>query len=296
MVEFPKVSIALCTYNGERFLKEQLDTLINQTYSNLEIIAVDDCSNDNTVAILTSYAYKYTFLKVFLNAANLGFTKNFEKAISLCSGDYIALCDQDDIWSPEKINELIKYSQGKVLVYHDSKLIDAEGKDIGKKISDRFNMFQGNDPRPLLFFNCISGHSMLFEKRIISEIIPIKFVGFHDWWIAYIAANMGSIGYIDKCLVNYRQHEESVSDVMNLKKTKKPNDWTFKQWLVLCASYEKNRYPVFVRNAYNLYFSNRNKKGISFERLFFLLRNRGLLLGLQKKSQLSKINFILKQL
>ncbi len=296
MTKFPKVSIALCTYNGECFLKEQLDSLINQTYSNLEIIAVDDCSNDGTVALLTSYARKYAFIKIFLNASNLGFTKNFEKAISLCSGDYIALCDQDDIWSFEKIEELISYSGGNVLVYHDSKLIDAEGKDIGKKISDRFNMFQGDDPRPLLFFNCISGHSMLFEKRIISEIIPIRFVGFHDWWIAYVAANMGSIAFVNKCLVDYRQHEQSVSDVMNLKKAKKPNDWTFKQWLALCASYRKNRYPDFVTNTYNLYFPKRNKKGINFKKLFFLLRNRGLLLALQKKSRLSKLNFILKQL
>ena len=86
------VSIALCTYNGEAYIKEQLDSLIDQTYPNCEIIIVDDCSKDGTVGILKQYADKYPQIKLHINGENLGYTKNFEKAINLCNGDYVALC------------------------------------------------------------------------------------------------------------------------------------------------------------------------------------------------------------
>src|SRR5258708_3925751 len=101
------VSIALCTYNGEAYLKEQLDSLIDQTYPNCEIIIVDDCSKDGTVDILKQYANEYTQIKLYINTENLGYTKNFEKAIVLCNGEYIALCDQDDIWDKNKISIMI---------------------------------------------------------------------------------------------------------------------------------------------------------------------------------------------
>src|ERR1700743_1857825 len=97
------VSIALCTYNGAAYIEEQLDTLVNQSYPNCEIIVVDDCSKDNTVKILSEYADKYPQVRIHINEKNLGYTRNFEKAIRLCKGEYIALCDQDDIWDPQKI-------------------------------------------------------------------------------------------------------------------------------------------------------------------------------------------------
>lgn len=289
-----KVSIALCTYNGERFLKDQLDSLVNQTYQNLEIIVVDDCSTDNTVKIINDYAAKHKFIKVFVNETNLGFTRNFEKAITLCSGEYIALCDQDDIWDTEKIKELIQHSINKVLVYHDSMLIDEQGNSLEKRISHRFNMFEGGDPRPLLLFNCISGHAMLFERKLVPEIIPIAFSGYHDWWIAYVAANIGTIGYVDKCLVSYRQHNESISDVMNLKKEKKKNEWELTHWLALCASFKKNKHSLFVENINRLY--EHSSSFLNFSKVAFLLKNNKVLLRLQKKSRLSKFNYVLKQL
>ena len=96
------VSIAMATYNGEKYLKEQLDSIYAQTYKDIEVIVCDDCSSDKTVEILDEYKEKYG-LKYYINEKNLGFKKNFEKAISLCSGDFIALADQDDIWIENKI-------------------------------------------------------------------------------------------------------------------------------------------------------------------------------------------------
>src|ERR1700739_3468336 len=112
------VSIALCTYNGEAYIKEQLDSLIDQTYPNCEIIIVDDCSKDGTVGVLKQYADKYPQIKLHINSENLGYTKNFEKAIRLCNGEYIALCDQDDTWDKNKISILIDQIGNNILIYH----------------------------------------------------------------------------------------------------------------------------------------------------------------------------------
>jgi glycosyltransferase involved in cell wall biosynthesis len=97
------ISIAMCTYNGERFIKEQLDSILNQTYKNFELIITDDDSSDKTITIIKEYIKQDKRIKLYQNNSNLGFIKNFEKAISLCSGDYIVLADQDDIW---KVNKL----------------------------------------------------------------------------------------------------------------------------------------------------------------------------------------------
>ena len=92
------ISIALASYNGSKYIREQLDSILEQTYQDFELIICDDCSTDNTWQILQEYAQKDSRIKVFENERNLGFKKNFEKAISLCNGKYIALSDQDDIW------------------------------------------------------------------------------------------------------------------------------------------------------------------------------------------------------
>src|ERR1700761_555678 len=114
------VSIAVCTYNGERFLSKQLDSLLRQSYSNIEIVIADDCSTDNTWSILQDYADKDARVKPYKNKYNLGHTLNFEKAIKLCKGEYIALCDQDDIWETDKISVFMENVGDVMLVYHNS--------------------------------------------------------------------------------------------------------------------------------------------------------------------------------
>src|SRR5690606_18169426 len=108
--------IALCTYNGGKYLIEQLDSLVKQDYPNIEIIIVDDCSKDTTLSILNSYSLHYPNIKIHVNENNLGYKKNFEKAIQLCNGEYIALSDQDDIWKLDKISKLINSIEKSVLI------------------------------------------------------------------------------------------------------------------------------------------------------------------------------------
>src|ERR1700748_3070750 len=98
MSKQPLVSVAMCTYNGEKYIRQQLDSILNQTWRNLEIVIVDDGSSDDTFAIISEYAEKDSRIKCFKNEVNLGFNKNFEHAVELTTGDYIAISDQDDIW------------------------------------------------------------------------------------------------------------------------------------------------------------------------------------------------------
>ena len=102
--DLPLVSVVICTYNGEKFLREQLDSLLAQTYPLLEFIVSDDHSTDKTPAILKGYAEKDTRFRIFLHQNNCGPNKNFERAIQLANSDHIAICDQDDVWAPDKIS------------------------------------------------------------------------------------------------------------------------------------------------------------------------------------------------
>ncbi|MFN8888482.1 MAG: glycosyltransferase, partial [Cyclobacteriaceae bacterium] len=133
----PSVSIVLATYNGEKYLRAQMDSLFAQTYPLLEIIAVDDCSSDSTVAILKEYAAVHPILHIYQNEVNLKHNRTFERGIRLAKGDCIALCDQDDIWLPEKISTLMEqWMPDSLLIHCDSEFIDAEGKSMNRKISD----------------------------------------------------------------------------------------------------------------------------------------------------------------
>ncbi|MBE9464163.1 glycosyltransferase family 2 protein [Dyadobacter subterraneus] len=268
----PLVSIALCIYNGEKFMREQLETLVNQTYPNLEIIAVDDRSKDSSLAILKEYADKYPFFTFYENEENLGYVKNFEKAISLCNGELIALSDQDDIWDLDKIRLQVEAIGDSQLVYHDSTLIDEKGKPTGKKMSDIINLYSGDNPKTFLFFNCISGHSCMIRKDLLPWALPFHKDFFHDQWLAYVAANVGKIEVIHDSLVQYRQHSTSSTDIMNKRKkiNKKyhENRDILKmqkelKWLKHCQSYKFNKYQDFVNRLVTL-FEERLSTFLSF--------------------------------
>lgn len=126
----PLVSVAMTTYNGEKFLREQIDSILNQTYQNLEIVICDDCFTDGTFGILEEYERRDSRIKLRRNERNLGFIKNFEQAVSLCTGEFIALSDQDDIWEPWKLEESVKNIEGYDLLCTNSLLVDEERRVI----------------------------------------------------------------------------------------------------------------------------------------------------------------------
>jgi glycosyltransferase involved in cell wall biosynthesis len=208
--DFPLISIAICTYNGEKYIEEQLDSIVNQSYPNLEIIVLDDCSTDNTIAIIKA-KYNYPNLKLYANNCNLGFIKNFEKILPLCNGEYIALADQDDIWHLDKILLQSKLIQNNLLVYADSELVDEDGISLNTKVSDRFNFVRGNPNLAFIISNCISGHNILFKKDLLAYALPLPLNVFHDIWLVFVASTIGTIDFVDLPLVKYRQHKKSVT-------------------------------------------------------------------------------------
>ena len=168
--------------------------------------------------ILSEYASKYPNLLVYRNEHNLGFTRNFELALTRCKGELIAFCDQDDLWDLCKIELQVAALADNLLIYHDSEFINEMNEPLHKKMSDLFNFYRGDDPRAFLFFNCVSGHAMLIRRRLLVDALPFREGFFHDWWLAYVAVNTGSIDYLPDCLVKYRQHEKSHTDFAENKK------------------------------------------------------------------------------
>jgi len=299
MSNHPLVSIAICTYNGALHLEEQLESIINQSYKNLEIIIVDDVSSDETLSILNKFSAADKRITVYPNKVNLGYVKNFESAISLCSGDFIALCDQDDIWQLDKIQLQVDAIGNAALVYHDSEFVSEEGISLNSKISDILNMYQGNSSLPFLFYNCISGHSLMMRTSLRDKFIPLDKKYYHDWAIAFAAAENGGIKYIDKALVKYRQHADSNTDILRIKKEKlKKSKIKFNEiqpeWLRSC--YNKTiLHKRYIADILSCFTDDRKIKNDSRVRLFSLLvKNFNLLFYLKKKNFFSKLNYIRK--
>jgi glycosyltransferase involved in cell wall biosynthesis len=209
----PIVSIAMATFNGEKYLDEQIGSLINQDYEHLEIVIVDDCSTDNTWEKLKDWQLKYPEkIKIFRNEKNLGFNQNFSKAISLCKGKYIAISDQDDIWALNKISKLVGIFENDpeiMLIHHkDDHLIDGK---IHKQIRDKYywTPYSGNNPRPLFLNYRMGGHSMMFNSKINADLLPMPLGILYDWWILMLSVSMGKVFYCSDDLVHFRFHGES---------------------------------------------------------------------------------------
>lgn len=203
----------MATYNGEKFLRKQLDSIYAQTYKNIEVVVTDDGSRDATVEILEQYSKSHG-LKYFTNNINLGFVKNFEKVMSLCNGDYIALSDQDDIWIPTKIETLVQEIDGHSLICSDAMLMNGSDKVIVKSFKDysgRVVPFE-NTFQYLVFGNFVTGCTVMLDSKLLAKSLPIPSeFPFHDWWLALIATQMNGIKYLPEQLVLYRQHGENVS-------------------------------------------------------------------------------------
>jgi glycosyltransferase involved in cell wall biosynthesis len=215
------LSIALCTYNGSQFLREQLQSLANQTLLPFEVVISDDCSTDNTLSIIQEFSNVLN-IKVLTNEKPLKVIKNFENAIAHCSGDIILMCDQDDIWHPDKLAKISLYFEEnpkQLAVFSDAILVDDEGKSLGKNFWSAVRFFDSQISKwknkksldILLHGNRVAGCMMAIRKELIDKIIPFPTHIpdlIHDGWITIVAAMMNSIGVIEEPLIYYRQHKD----------------------------------------------------------------------------------------
>lgn len=207
------VSIAMCTYNGEKYLREQIESILAQSHSNIELVIVDDCSKDRTVEIVKKFQQTDSRITLIINEKNLGFVKNFEKSISLCKGNFIAPADQDDIWHPKKIELLLSNIGDHGLIYSDAIPINensersSSGTFLGKN-----NLVSGKNKLAFLFFNCISGNTLMFKADLLKYILPFPTnINYHDIWIAFVAASFDGIELYQEPLIYYRRHSDQVT-------------------------------------------------------------------------------------
>lgn len=237
------VSIAMCTYNGGKFLKEQLVSILSQTHQPDEIIICDDQSQDNTVdlaeSILSEWNGKW---QVIVNDENIGFKKNFQKAMSLCTGDIIFLSDQDDVWSFDKIEKMLPTfdNQEVLLSFHDATLVDEYLNllypSFWKTLSFDIDSFQKEDFRIIFSYNVMQGASCCFRKELYQIAKPFPNNVFHDEWLLLVALCSGVVVPVDSSLLKYRQAQNVVGGMplTTLEKIKK--------WLATIHEATKNHF------------------------------------------------------
>lgn len=214
------ISIAMTSYNGEEFIQKQINSILHQEYQNFELIICDDCSKDNTRGILQQFEKCDNRIHVFFNEKNLGFKKNFERAISLCKGEYIALADQDDVWEKNHLSVLLKNIGDSYLICGNALCFEEHGDVRTNKYSlfeldNNITVLNDNlDILKAILFkgNPFQGSSMLISRKFLDVALPIPdCIPFHDAWFALMACCCNSIKYVDVIVNNYRQHEKSVT-------------------------------------------------------------------------------------
>ncbi len=209
--ELPLVSIAMCTYNGQRYLAQQLDSLLAQTYPAIEIVITDDASCDGTVNILQQYAQQHPHIRFYVNEKNIGYNRNFEKAIGLCKGSYIAISDQDDIWEPAKIEIMMQqWPQDSEFVYSLSGNF-SDDDFAGRKEAPNVVYTPVDDVHKLVFNSPVHGHACMFKKELMALCTPFPENIFYDWWMSMHAAATGVIGCIPQTLTWHRSHSSNSS-------------------------------------------------------------------------------------
>jgi hypothetical protein len=210
----------MCTYNGSRFLAEQLESLRGQTRQPDELIVCDDGSSDDTVEIVRRFAAAAPFpVKLTVNAKNLGSTKNFEQAIRRCSGDLIALADQDDVWLPEKLarTENLFAARPEVgAVFTDGEMVDENLELLHQRLWSSIGFDQrkqrkvktGQALRLLIDGNFATGATMAFRSKYRELVLPIPQIEecIHDAWIVLLISAVAQLDFIEQPMILYRQH------------------------------------------------------------------------------------------
>ena len=211
-----QIDILLTTYNGEKYLKEQIDSILKQTYTNFRLLISDDCSKDSTIKILKEYEQKDNRIKVFLQEKNLGYVKNFEFLLTKVENEIYALSDQDDVWNNDKVEKTYKKlkEEDADLVFTDLEIVNEKLETINSSFNDYMFLSRKikkyyKDYRLQYLYNCITGCTLMSKKKYLEKIIPIpmdsKYV-IHDTWIGLIVALNGKIAYLDEATIKYRQH------------------------------------------------------------------------------------------
>ncbi len=217
-----RVSVALCTYNGEKFIAQQLSSILGQSRPVDEIVVSDDASTDGTIEIARRLlsGHSAPSLKILQNTSALGVTANFERAMAACTGEFICLSDQDDIWMPDRVElalERFRERPELQLVHSNAELVNEQGDSLGEDLFraigfsrlEKKRIREGHALKVLLRRNVVTGATVMIRRELFEHSRPFPAPWVHDEWLAVIAGFRGQIDYLDQRLISYRQHESN---------------------------------------------------------------------------------------
>jgi glycosyltransferase involved in cell wall biosynthesis len=217
-----QVSVAMATYNGATYIRQQLDSLASQCHLPVELVVVDDASNDETALIVKDFARTAPFgVRIHQNTDRIGYRATFMEAASLCKSELISFCDQDDIWDPQKISMCVArfYDPDVLMVYHDADVVNAKGEAIG--ILDQSGSSKPLGSSSAHPFGSVFGFTQIFRRSLLSlsGLWPISLDHTepgavrmaHDQWFFFLASAFGSAVHLDARLAAYRQHGRNIS-------------------------------------------------------------------------------------
>ena len=210
------IDILLASYNGEKYIQEQIESILKQTYTNFRLLISDDCSTDKTREILEEYQKKDSRITVFFQEKNLGYIRNFEFLLKQIKNEYYMLSDQDDVWLPNKVEKSLEFLQKNDadFVFGDLTVVNQDLKTIYPSFGDFMQLNKKiekyiNTNKLCYLYNCITGCTIIAKSNLLDKILPLptksKYVP-HDYWIGLISSLYGKTAYMTEKYILYRQH------------------------------------------------------------------------------------------
>lgn len=218
MIPRPPVSVALCCYNGAQYVRRQIESIMAQSHPVDEIVVCDDGSSDGTPDIVSSLSERSAVpLTLYRNPHRLGISGNFEHAISLTRGEIVFLSDQDDLWYPTKVRDMVREFERRedlLLLHADARLVNAQGEPLGLTLFEglemtrweRTQLHSGGAFGALVRRNLVTGATAAFRREMFEIARPFPNEWVHDEWLGLIAAASGSVDFLEYPLIDYRQH------------------------------------------------------------------------------------------
>jgi len=214
-----RLAILLSTYNGEKYLEEQIESILQQSFSNFDIYIRDDGSTDSTISIIQEYTQQYSNIH-FFKGLNLGAAMSFMDLVKEVDSDYYMFCDQDDVWlqnkiekSISKINQIEKKSEGAVLVFSDAKIVDEKLNLVDNSFwnyNKTYPKILLSNPKFINVFNCTPGCTMIFNNELKKYLTDYdEDILMHDWYIMIKALQKGIVSCVNESLMLYRQHSNN---------------------------------------------------------------------------------------
>lgn len=212
------ITVLMPVFNGERFLRQQIQSIFTQQDIELKVLACDDASTDDSLALLRDLELQDSRLRVLRNTDNLGLNGTIARLLAEVDTRYFALSDQDDIWYPNKLAESIAAleSDGASLVYSDVAIVDEAGRTVAPTYLRARSILPvlGMNPVPFVFRNPVLGHTIVSTAQVakMASDIPADIV-YHEAWLVAVACSIGGVTYINRPLGDYRQHSTNVVGV-----------------------------------------------------------------------------------